>query len=739
VSPDRFVTERTRLTRSKFVVAVAVLGPFVWFFGPVLLQARTFGFRDAANYYYPLFHWECGEWAAGRIPLWNPLDNAGAPVLADTTSSVLYPGKLVFALPVSYRLRYHIYITMHLLLAAVTMYGLARRWRLSGEAAGLAAVSFAFGGSVVFQYCNVVFLVGAAWLPASLYAADRALCERSVFWSVLLGAVLALMTLGGDPQAAYHAGLLVAAYAFFCRRIRTSQDANGRGQQWWSTNLALLAVAAVSGFALALVQILPAIELTRQSDRAMYDEPRSIYEAIYEAALSSNDQTEPRRLTGIFKTPQPGTHLRHAYYYSMGPWHLVELGWPNISGRHYPKNQRWVTALPAEGRIWTPSLYAGLLPIVLGIGSWRIRKGDPQIRFLSWVTGIAVLASFGWYGLGWLWNELEGAVSSTAPHQAWIGDPVGGVYWFFVVLLPGYVNFRYPAKWLPVAALGISLLAARGWDRWREGEWPLRAWLFAIAAVSLAGAAVFAGGHANWMAFVHQAPPDAIFGPLDVEAATRDVLSAFAHTAVVSLGAVILLSRRWALSSQTLGQLVVLLTAVDLCVANGWMALTIDGDVLERSNGFAETIAANDAHADGPAPRLWRTNPAGLLPRAWSRVGSDLRMQDVVAWERSTLLPTHHLDQGVAILEAHTTLRQRDWASLERVMREFRSTTPQCPRQLERWEPLSSEFVLAPHSKTLAGCKRSHMRTMGGSRCGASGGRILACGSTIRWKLNHRS
>ena len=266
------------MSRSKVVVILAVLGPFLWCFGSVLCQPRMFGFRDSANYYYPLFEWEARQWREGRIPLWNPLDNTGTPVLAETTSSVLYPGKAVFALPVSYRLRYHLYVTLHVLLAAALVYGLARHWRATREAAALAAVSYAFGGSVVFQYCNVVFLVGAAWLPAAVYAGDRMLGERSPRWAVGLGAVLAVMTLGGDPQAAYHAGLMVALIVLLRRGSRGEEVEDAEQPRGWRRHPALLALAAASGICLALVQLLPAIEWTRRSDRALFDEPRSIYE-----------------------------------------------------------------------------------------------------------------------------------------------------------------------------------------------------------------------------------------------------------------------------------------------------------------------------------------------------------------------------------------------------------------------------------------------------------------------------
>src|SRR4051812_18805915 len=82
------------------LVVVAIAFPIAVLFGPALVTDRSFATRDAAHFYYPLFEWCCREWAAGRVPLWNPYENCGIPVLADTTSSLFYPGKLLFLLPV---------------------------------------------------------------------------------------------------------------------------------------------------------------------------------------------------------------------------------------------------------------------------------------------------------------------------------------------------------------------------------------------------------------------------------------------------------------------------------------------------------------------------------------------------------------------------------------------------------------------------------------------------------------
>ncbi|MFV1967066.1 MAG: hypothetical protein ACC628_16690 [Pirellulaceae bacterium] len=203
---------------SRLIVVLAVLIPFAVLFGRPLLWGDVLGYRDAANYYLPSFEWELGEWRVGRVPLWNPHDNLGTPYLADASSSVFYPGKLLFALPLDYVRRFNLYTSLHVLLAAATTYLLARRLHLGVEASGFAAVAYAFGANVVFQYANVIFLVGAAWLPLAFLAAHQMLQQRSPRWAVGLGCVLALMTLGGDPQAAYHVVLLTVFYALLLFR-----------------------------------------------------------------------------------------------------------------------------------------------------------------------------------------------------------------------------------------------------------------------------------------------------------------------------------------------------------------------------------------------------------------------------------------------------------------------------------------------------------------------------------------
>ena len=116
---------------------------WLWFCGPMMCGQTVVGFRDSASLYFPMFEAIDAAWAEGKVPLWNPFCNFGMPLVADGTSSVFYPGKAIFvARFLSYPSRYGIYLGLHVLLAAVSTYWLARKMRCQRPGATIAAIAF---------------------------------------------------------------------------------------------------------------------------------------------------------------------------------------------------------------------------------------------------------------------------------------------------------------------------------------------------------------------------------------------------------------------------------------------------------------------------------------------------------------------------------------------------------------------------------------------------------------------
>jgi len=671
--------------RTFAVLALAILGPFLWCFGSAMCTDRGFAFRDAAHFYYPLFEWTNRQWASGRIPLWNPQENCGLPVLADGTSSVFYPGKLVFALPLSYAWNFKLYTTLHVLLAAAVAYMLARRWKVSPCAAGLAAVSYAFGGSVLFQYCNVVYLVGAAWLPLALAAADRTLVARSWRGALLLGAVLALMVLGGDPQMAYHAGLLAAVYGALLwdseRRVRRNDErraahgastAPARGIRprpdfrRTRNRFVLLSLAAIAAGVLSAIQVLPSSEWSRQSGRAAYRSPRSLYEIPAYLARSRPENDRHSISQGLFGVPETGMHHEHIYHFSVGPWRLAELAWPNCSGQMFPVHRRWASAVPAEGRVWTPSLYLGLVPLLLGFSAWRLRNGPPAVRWLSWASLLATLAGLGGYGASWLLQEFRCSVLGARADDMMIGWPVGGLYWLLVVFLPGYAYFRYPAKLFVIAALGLSQLAAIALDRLdRHEPTTLRRWTLAFVIVSAAAYLASWMLEPVWNEWARHVRPDVVYGPFDAAGALTGLRASLLHG--VLLGALFwgLLGEAGLRSPRWLAPVLLLLTAADVSISNGWMILTAPHKDWTEPSSVAECIAARESQdGDGQPFRVFRGSRRHWHPPQWPQRASPERHRDSFRWDRQTLYPKYHLENGLAVVEAYGSSSSYDYLAV---------------------------------------------------------------------------
>jgi len=637
-----------------------------------------FAFRDAAHFYYPLFQLIRDEWAAGRIPLWNPYENLGQPLAGNPTASVFYPGKLIFALPLDYTWAYKIYVMAHVLLAATAAYRLARHFDASVYAAGVCAISYAFSGNVLFQYCNVVFLVGAAWLPLAMLSAYRMLVEKSPHRAVAFGTVLGLMVLGGDPQMAYNAGLLAAAYALWlwwtvvgCVQ-RTTKQAEHNGHKSSAnpsvrcthptrTRPALLALAAVIGLVLSAVQVLPSMEFASRSGRH---------------ADRSVDSL-------LGKGPDPGTHGEHIYHFSVGPWRLTEYLWPNFGGRQFPIHRRWLEVIPAEGRIWTPSLYMGLLPLLLALAAMRFRRKkcfDTAVArdvWLTWTIVAAIVASFGWYGLGWLMHEIRVATGGDPLATPLVGDPFGGLYWLMTLLLPGYAYFRYPAKLLVVAALGLSLLAARGWEQTCAGtSRRFRFGLLWLGAISAGGAIVALAIRPFWSDWLSGVEPDVLFGPLDTSGAANDLLWAFTQTAV-------LCGLFWLPRKKSSDPIFLALVAVDLAVANGWMVVCAPASQWEQPSQLAVAM--------GEPSRVYR-HPIWLQPQ-WKSAGSPQRLAEAMRWDRDTLWPKYSLMHRVPILEVYGAMVPYDY---EAFLRAKKGTVPFS----------LAEYVILPGNRSLPAAKR---------------------------------
>lgn len=149
------------------------------------------------------------ELAAGELPLWNPHQDGGVPLLGNASSALLSPlvwPALLFGVEAGWNLS----LLLRVLLAAGAAFAWLRELSRSTFSAALGAVAFALSGAFVAWLEHTHTLTAAA-VPLLLLFARRV--ARGAAAHDLVGLALStfLVLAGGHPETALMAGMLVVA------------------------------------------------------------------------------------------------------------------------------------------------------------------------------------------------------------------------------------------------------------------------------------------------------------------------------------------------------------------------------------------------------------------------------------------------------------------------------------------------------------------------------------------------
>lgn len=238
----------------RFVLIVAAL--LTACFLPVLIGSETFFFRDYAIFSYPLAAYHRDAFWRGEIPLWNPLNYCGMPFLAQWNTLVLYPFSLIYlVLPLPWSLNF--FCLVHMGLAAVGMYYLARAWTGSNFAGAAAGVGYIFSGVILscLKWPNTI--AALAWMPWLVLTVERAVQGS---WGAVAAAALvgAIQMLCGAPE------ILMLTW-LFCGALVLHRFATARPLDWQIFAKFAAIVILVAG--LCAAQLLPFLEFLGESQR----------------------------------------------------------------------------------------------------------------------------------------------------------------------------------------------------------------------------------------------------------------------------------------------------------------------------------------------------------------------------------------------------------------------------------------------------------------------------------------
>lgn len=440
------------------------------------LGSGAYFFRDISLDYLPTRVFVGRELAAGRLPFWIPQLYEGIFLLPP-----LYPPDLLHAL--SQRPAFISWLlTLHLPLAALAAYALARELGLGRPGAALAGAAYALGGFSLSTLNLHRFLHALAWAPLMIAGLRRA------------------ARLGGGSLAAAAAAVAVSLSTLtfeltlpaLAVAIMLALDAAPT-----RAGLARLTVALATGMALAGLPLLAGFGMLADSVRAeagvapgslSYSvHPFALLQALLAGLFGPLDSTGSVWWGAAFFTG--GYPYFHSLY--LGPV-LLALGWAGwrgLPGRAAPI----VAATGLVGLLWSLGPDGGLAPWLAGLPVVRSFRYPSKLYLLPHLA-TALLAGAGLerlrHGTAWrsLVAPLLGLLLGLAALLALLGrdvELVGGLF----LLLPRdaqRASRALGAEALTVLPLtGLALLVALAAARGRVRPGLAAGLLGALAAADL--------------------------------------------------------------------------------------------------------------------------------------------------------------------------------------------------------------------------------------------------------------
>lgn len=172
---------------------------------------KNFLITDPVRQQYPWRYLSINIEKTFQLPLWNPYNLAGTPLLANFQTATFYPLNLLFFF-LPFNLAWTLLIILEPVLGGLFMYLYLRRMKLSKIAGGLGALVFAFSGfSIAWMQWNTIFHV-LLWLPLILLAKEHLLGKFSKTWLLIFVFSETSAIFAGHLQMLFYTFLVSNAY-----------------------------------------------------------------------------------------------------------------------------------------------------------------------------------------------------------------------------------------------------------------------------------------------------------------------------------------------------------------------------------------------------------------------------------------------------------------------------------------------------------------------------------------------
>jgi len=214
---------------------------------------------DVLRQLYPWKILGIDQFRSGNIPLWNPYNFSGAPLLANFQSALFYPLNVVYSF-LPWVFAWSILVIIQPFLALFFTFFYARKIGLSRLGSVFSAVSFAFSSfmTVWLEYNTIGHVI--LWLPLILLSIENLLLQKEIKWILLFVFSLVSSLFAGHIQIFFYLLLFLTAYFLF-RNFSLHKKIINR-------NFLFFFLLIFLSLGIGAIQLIPGFELINESARS---------------------------------------------------------------------------------------------------------------------------------------------------------------------------------------------------------------------------------------------------------------------------------------------------------------------------------------------------------------------------------------------------------------------------------------------------------------------------------------
>ncbi len=217
---------------------------------------------DLHSAFLPKFAFGSGELLRGHLPLWNPHEFAGIPLLATAQPAAFYPPKVLVFAAFGPEAGYWVFMVAHFVALVFGFLLFCKEERIEGAPALVGTLLWTFAIPVMTSNYHPTRVANLVWMPVMFVLVERLARRAGRHTFALLALVVALQLTAGYPEFTLDLALLITVHA-------TARWALGEWTAPPHRTVPLIAAAFALGALVAAVQLVPLAELGAVARRTL--------------------------------------------------------------------------------------------------------------------------------------------------------------------------------------------------------------------------------------------------------------------------------------------------------------------------------------------------------------------------------------------------------------------------------------------------------------------------------------